>query len=399
MNTIPFARIENTDLEVGMVYEGGNAGNMSDDPLSKLLKAGNSGRFRYCGSVANLNYLTINVSRNDQKWPDRIETDSATLICFGDKKKPGPGIHKTPKKGNLILKNIFRNLHSRENLRDNIPPLFLFSKWPTQNSPRSVRFRGVCAPGSPHYNAKKDLTRVWRQSNKRRVQNYRAIFTILDIPVISRKWINDLEANLPDSNHRPLVWKMWQTSGLYRPLKATSIPVFRPVQDQLPKTDLKKAMLFKLYRYFSLDPYKFIFFAADIYGMAEARTAVDRIVRHASDGEYNAVGHYRMGLRSDPIAVEFILEAKCYNPGIGNRKRKSIGVKEIKRLMSRINKRRLGVMVTTSIVAKQAYQEARRQKYPIIFICGVDIVDVLISKGVDTVKQLNDWLIKTYPIK
>ncbi|HHE75425.1 MAG TPA: restriction endonuclease, partial [Desulfobacteraceae bacterium] len=57
--TIPFSQLEGIHLAAGAVYEGGSNGNISDDPLARLLKGGNSGGFRYCGSVESLNYLII----------------------------------------------------------------------------------------------------------------------------------------------------------------------------------------------------------------------------------------------------------------------------------------------------------------------------------------------------
>ena len=50
MPTVPFHQIPGCDLEVGTVYEGGNAGNVSDDPLSQLLPGvRNQGGFRITG--------------------------------------------------------------------------------------------------------------------------------------------------------------------------------------------------------------------------------------------------------------------------------------------------------------------------------------------------------------
>jgi hypothetical protein len=46
---IPFEQLENSDLVVNAIYEGGTKGNASDDALAKLLKAGNQGGFRIHG--------------------------------------------------------------------------------------------------------------------------------------------------------------------------------------------------------------------------------------------------------------------------------------------------------------------------------------------------------------
>jgi hypothetical protein len=42
------------------------------------------------------------------------------------------------------------------------------------------------------------------------------------------------------------------------------------------------------------------------------------------------------------------------------------------------------VLVTTSVVARQAYEEAREDRHPIIFLSGKDIADLLVANGFST---------------
>lgn len=44
---VAFAHLPDADLVVNAVYEGGNKGDASDDPLAKLLPVGNQGGFRF----------------------------------------------------------------------------------------------------------------------------------------------------------------------------------------------------------------------------------------------------------------------------------------------------------------------------------------------------------------
>lgn len=64
----------------------------------------------------------------------------------------------------------------------------------------------------------------------------------------------------------------------------------------------------------------------------------------------------------------------------------------ISRLISRIRHRQFGVLVTTSTVRRQAYQEVREDRHPIIFISGKDIAEILIKAGYNTQKSVNDFL-------
>lgn len=43
---IDFDSLQDCDLQVDATYQGGKDGNVSDDPLSKLLSVGNQGGFR-----------------------------------------------------------------------------------------------------------------------------------------------------------------------------------------------------------------------------------------------------------------------------------------------------------------------------------------------------------------
>ena len=118
---------------------------------------------------------------------------------------------------------------------------------------------------------------------------------------------------------------------------------------------------------------------------------INEVTQNSVDGGRDAFGRHRLGLNTDPVYVEFSLEAKLYNPGYNN-KRNSIGVTEVSRLISRIRNRQYGVLVTTSVISRQVYQEVRSDKHPIIFISGKDIVDILLKVGINSKSSLNDFL-------
>ncbi len=99
-----------------------------------------------------------------------------------------------------------------------------------------------------------------------------------------------------------------------------------------------------------------------------------------------------MGVESDPVHVDFALEAKCYDPGLEAGNPKQIGVKEVARLIARLRHRQFGVIVTTSVVGKQAYTEMRDDGHPVVVISGRDIVDILVAAGFKTKEQLSGWL-------
>ena len=153
MSTVPFNRIKGCDLDVGSVYERGNPGNVSDDPLSLLLPGvGNQGGFRISGRPrADPKFVTLYSSGEDNNWPDHIDYPFNRLIYFGDNKRPGNSITQTSVGNNSLLKSVFSYLHEFPRRLGPIPHFFAFRKSVTPDSSRSVDFLGLAVPGVLDY--------------------------------------------------------------------------------------------------------------------------------------------------------------------------------------------------------------------------------------------------------
>ena len=126
--------------------------------------------------------------------------------------------------------------------------------------------------------------------------------------------------------------------------------------------------------------------------MHDQRVIIDEITRAAVDGGRDAVGRYLLGLSDDPVYAEFSLEAKCYRPPLNGQTANTVGVKEVSRLISRIRHRQFGVLVTTSVIGRQAYEEVREDRHPIIFFSGRDIADILTINGFNTFSLVKTML-------
>ena len=189
MKIIPFNELDNADIVIDAVYEGGNSGNVGDDPISKLIPGiGNMGGFRYSGHGKKKTAIVLYTSGEEGDWPDLLDMSKGQFVYYGDNRTPGHEIHETKRKGNLLLKYIFDSLHDPKSPRSSIPPIFVFTKCPTKSSNRSVQFKGLAVPGYPGVPATNDLVAVWKTTNGQRFQNYRAIYPILDISKIKREW-------------------------------------------------------------------------------------------------------------------------------------------------------------------------------------------------------------------
>ena len=55
-----------------------------------------------------------------------------------------------------------------------------------------MKFLGLAAPGGQGISSVDDLVAVWKIKDKKRFQNYRSIFTILNEGEISKLWLEDL---------------------------------------------------------------------------------------------------------------------------------------------------------------------------------------------------------------
>ncbi|WP_371813508.1 restriction endonuclease [Ruegeria sp. HKCCA5426] len=381
------------------VYEGGAAPNTSSDAIAALnLGVGNSGGFRQNGGLGHENLVVLYTSGEDKDWPDSLDPSTGRFVYFGDNKKPGNQLHDTPRKGNQILRRVFQSIHASPNERRSVPPFLVFAKYPTAASSRSVRFRGLAVPGFPGLPATTDLVAIWKTTSGARFQNYQSVFTILDVPVVRRDWLNDLVQGNETSVFAPKAWVDWVQNGKYTPLTSEATTTIRSISEQTPEKGVKSDILRCVFQHFKEEPTAFETFAARIFQMHDQRAIIDEITRGAVDGGRDAVGRYLLGLTSDPVYAEFSLEAKCYRPGIDGQSTNTVGVKEVSRLISRIRHREFGILVTTSAIGKQAYEEVREDGHPIIFFSGRDIAEILTQAGYSTPSLVKDLLSNEFPV-
>ena len=396
---VPYHKLSTSNLNIDCIYEGGSDGRTTDDPISRLLSGvGNQGGFRASGRGNEKKFVVLYTSGEDNDWPDRLNLNTGQFVYYGDNKTPGQRLHNTGPGGNRILRRVFNLLHAPNPLRLDIPPFFIFKKYPTSNSTRSVQFVGLAVPGYAALPAEEDLVAVWRTTRGLRFQNYRAVFTVLNASPICRTWLEDLRNGQPMSDNAPDEWRTWVERGRYLPLMSRPTTNIRSVDDQIPRTEVAIDILEAIYEHFRVTPISFEKFAARLFQMHDNRMNIDEITRGAVDGGRDAVGHCHLGLDDDPVQVEFSLEAKCNRPPIREYRGYSVGVAGVSRLISRIRNRQFGVLVTTSVIARQAYKEVRDDRHPIIFICGKDITDILISNGYGSRDLVVNLLNNDFPV-
>jgi hypothetical protein len=384
---IPFSKISSSSLIVDAIYEGGDAGNISDDPISRLLPVHNQGGFRYRGKNTAPEVIVLYSSGHDTDWPDVLNKETGIYTYYGDNRAPGKELHDTPNKGNSILRSLFEAVLDKEK-RCLIPPIFIFEKNPTEGSSRSVRFLGMAAPGDSKIGEVEQLVALWKSKEGRRFQNYKAFFSVLDISKIERSYI---DSKFTD-DLAPKEWLLFKNKLDYRVLRAGPTIQHRVANQQLPKTNEEWILLLEIFNYFNGNHYQFEVFAGKILPFFDSRYQIKKYTRLSADGGIDAIGEYKIGINEDEISFEFYLEAKCYNPKGLDGKISKVGVQGLSRLISRIRNRQFGILITTSVVSMQAYKEVRQDQHPIVIISGGDIASALISAGINTVDRLKIFI-------
>lgn len=381
-----FKNLASSDLIVDRIYASGIAGNVSDDPLSKMFPGvGNLGGFRLANPSKKQRYLVLYTSGSDPDWPDRFDPYSGRFTYYGDNRSSGKSLHATPHKGNALLAEIFGMASEGKAKRKTIPPIFIFEKSTSgAHGFRSAKFLGLAVPGSS--NIDDDLIAIWRSTKGHRFQNYRATFTVLDEGSISRLWIKELASGKAFGSHCPPAWKSWVDSGELKPLIAPPTVIHRSKQEQIAASPQDKKLVRTIYEQFRDTPTDFEPCAAELFRMLEPNTSQLTVTQPSKDGGRDAVGTYSIGPVADLVNFEFALEAKCYGPS------NSVGVKELARLISRLRHRQFGVLVTTSWVSVQVYKEIREDEHPIVIIAENDIASILKSAGISTPEKVKLWL-------
>ncbi|MEE4151228.1 restriction endonuclease [Pseudomonas viridiflava] len=378
-----------SDLMIDAHYAGSRNGNSSDDPLTKLLSVSNQGGFRIRGKRSDPQMLVLLSSMEDIDWPDELDLSTGTFTYYGDNKEPGRRLDETNRYGNNLLELIFERLHSGE--RHRVPPILIFTK---AGIYRDVIFRGLAVPGQIASTQNDDLVAVWHSNRGQRFQNYKAIFTILDVPHISRKWLKGIikgEAAF-EHEHAPNEWLKWIKTGQYRPLIAKRSQPIRSRADQLPdsKDDLK--ILSTIHGYFKSDPYAFEACAAHLVRICLPDTVELDLTRRYRDGGRDGTGKLRIGRAASAVLVDFAIEAKCY--AMSN----SVGVREVSRLISRLRHRQFGIIITTSWLHDQAYREIVEDGHPVMILSGMDVVDLVKQAGMKEHESVKNWLELSFPL-
>ena len=270
-----------------------------------------------------------------------------------------------------------------------IPPFFVFKK---TGSGWDVQFLGLASPGNQHISPDRDLVAFWRSLNGNRFQNYESYFTVLNTTTpISRAWLNALINDHDNSlQYAPEVWKRFVAFGRngIEALAAKKMLRIPTRYDQL-QTDMEgKACLQVIRQHYESNPYGFEVCAKEIIEKQDGHFQDFSLTRPWRDDGRDALGYYALigsSHQNIPLRIDCALEAKCYAEN------HAVGVRQMSRLISRIRYRQCGIMLTTSFVDKQAYEEIIADGHPILIVSATDIAATLRHNAI-TSTNIREWL-------
>ena len=392
-NIIKFGELKLSALHIDAIYLGGTAGNISDEPLNKLVPGlSNAGGFRQIVKAGNkpkrVRLCALVSSGSDPDWPDNLDQERGIYTYYGDNRKAGNhDMHSTSRGGNVILRDAFTNLHT--NKRHLIPPFLIFEKEPMRGF--AYKFKGLAVPGVNGLGPSEDLVAIWKSdSDNNRFLNYRSRFTVLNVETIPREWLIEIqETGESNGIHAPKAWKDFIETGKVAPLLAPRTIKIRSKAEQLPANQTEWEVLNTIVKFYKSHPhgeYAFEKCALELCLLSDDKILDLNLTPPTRDGGRDGIGTYRLGKEFSYIKIDFSMEAKCYDPQNSN------GVKLTSRLISRLKHRQFGYFITTSFVAPQAYNEIIDDNHPVIIYAGRDIATILIQQGYNSATKVQAWL-------
>jgi len=215
---IEYRDLPQADLCVGAVYLQGADGHLKGEPIHALMGFPNMGGFRPLGgwTVPAARAVALFSTGDQQEWPDHRDLADGTFTYYGDNRDPGRSVEdalEKKAKGNRLLRSTFDALHAGD--RRSVPPFFVFEQ--DRPGDRSVRFLGLAAPGADHLGEEADLVATWTTvPDGRRFVNYRAVFTLLDVDVVSRTWLDRVTTGGDRLVGCPDPWRRFVETGRRR---------------------------------------------------------------------------------------------------------------------------------------------------------------------------------------
>lgn len=303
----------------------------------------------------------------DNPWEDRIDLENGEIKYWGDAKK-NPEKDFRNYKGNSLLMNIYEQ-STIKNEREKTPPILFFQK------PRVgvVRFCGLVVIENV------EIKRFLHE--KVPVPNYLFHLSILNEDKIELDWIHERTKSGNDDKS-PEAWEDWVESGHVDKYSIWKRSV-RKKSEQLPDSREDIKLLNKLRKVFSSREFEFL---AKYVLMENADFNDLKVTPSTGDEGFDLIGD--LFVSNLDLKIKILVEVKNWKID------SSVGVKEVSRLASRIEKGQQGIFISSSYFSKPAQVETNKT-HPIKLISSSEFLNLV--KNTNLIKKnrdLDDKIVK-----
>lgn len=225
--------------------------------------------------------------------------------------------------------------------------------------------------------------------------------------VIDMRWIDDRRDPAKSATdaleHAPASWRRWVREG------RSAVPAVRrrvlssrvrSASEQLPVAGSEAAVVLQhIYSFFDTRKHSFEMLAAKVAGhvLADSGAAYKPgwLTRAGGDGGVDFVGRLDVGTSGANTPLVVLGQAKCVDPA-GS----PISADQVARVVARLKRGWVGVFVTTGAFSKRAQIEVIDDRYPLVLIPAVKLVEVVIQIAAtdfdNSVEKLLNAVIEEY---
>jgi len=328
--------------------------------IRPLLRADKSGLAALVLVSSHISVATYN------PWEDVLDPLQGRIWYWGDA-KAHPTKTRDDWTGNRYLQRVWCAINERS--WADVPPLLHFSK-PAKGQ---VTFNGVCVLA--------DLADAWMEEKRQRVRNYMAKLDVLPIEVCPVAWIRARVAGT--DAFAPPEWVRYAQTGQHGRLVTWAKQV-RTKGEQLPPEGSAERRL--LHTLNEIDPFKFERLVVRAFDQLDVSHQILG-TRRSRDGGFDFHGSFRL---PPPLSYSVALkgEVKRYNP-----ESNTVGVKDVARLVARLQRGEHGIFVTNSSFSTQAQEEVFADRYPVELLHGGRLTSLLGHCGATRNGELDPaWL-------
>jgi len=360
--------MDDLHYEVGTEYIDKANPNISSDQFSRWFKESIGKSISTMGGMRPLKkkdgsalafLILVSNSRGkpsglENPWEDHLDLYNGTLTYLGDAKKSTNHIRPENYSGNKCLLLIQESILMND--LQKVPPILYFRK----ERIGKTTFYGLLVL------EKVEKIRFEQQGHP--IPNYKFNLSLLNVDFISLKWLKQRYLSEPET-FAPNAWKNYVENGKIENYFCEKNRIINK-EDQLP-TDINNLKLLNDFVSF-YSSREFELLIPELMKLLNKNMEIitTRITR---DGGFDFYGNYPIPELNHKLP--FKGEVKLWKTT------SRIGVKEVCRLIARLERGEFGIFVTTSYFSKQAQEEILRDKVPVKLIDGKQLYSLLRMMG------------------